>query len=295
LSASWALYQSKDIYALAIASISFGTSAIFVRFATEATALSLTFFRLSLAAIVMILFAYQRKALIPLARKQVVLVVLAGLVLSLHFATFILAVKFTTVANATFLVNTSPVMLAVLAPIMIKERTTSRESIGVITATIGVLFVANAGNGFRYFSLADASALLAAFLISLYTMLGRSIRTQGVSTACYTAYVYSTAAIVGFSLAEMFGSNMFRTYDTTNLVAILGLAIVPTMLGHSLYNYSLGAVKTVTANLFPLLEPIIASVFAVFLFGEIPTITQLFGYLLILTAVAVVVTSQSKI
>jgi len=295
LSASWALYQSKDIYALAIASISFGTSAIFVRFATEATALSLTFFRLSLAAIVMILFAYQRKALIPLARKQIVLVVLAGLVLSLHFATFILAVKFTTVANATFLVNTSPVMLAVLAPIMIKERTTFRESIGVITATIGVLFVANAGSGFRYFSLADASALLAAFLISLYTMLGRSLRTQGVSTACYTAYVYSTAAIVGFSLAEMFGSNMFRTYDTTNLVAILGLAIVPTMLGHSLYNYSLGAVKTVTANLFPLLEPIIASVFAVFLFREIPTIIQLFGYLLILTAVAVVVTSQSKI
>jgi drug/metabolite transporter (DMT)-like permease len=289
------LYQSKDIYALAIASISFGTSAIFVRFATEATALSLTFFRLSLAAIVMILFAYQRKALIPLARKQIVLVVLAGLVLSLHFATFILAVKFTTVANATFLVNTSPVMLAVLAPIMIKERTTFRESIGVITATIGVLFVANAGSGFRYFSLADASALLAAFLISLYTMLGRSLRTQGVSTACYTAYVYSTAAIVGFSLAEMFGSNMFRTYDTTNLVAILGLAIVPTMLGHSLYNYSLGAVKTVTANLFPLLEPIIASVFAVFLFREIPTIIQLFGYLLILTAVAVVVTSQSKI
>ncbi|MGA3297280.1 MAG: EamA family transporter [Candidatus Bathyarchaeia archaeon] len=289
------MYQSKDIYALAIASISFGTSAIFVRFATEATALSLTFFRLSLAAIVMILFAYQRKALIPLARKQIVLVVLAGLVLSLHFATFILAVKFTTVANATFLVNTSPVMLAVLAPIMIKERTTFRESIGVITATIGVLFVANAGSGFRYFSLADASALLAAFLISLYTMLGRSLRTQGVSTACYTAYVYSTAAIVGFSLAEMFGSNMFRTYDTTNLVAILGLAIVPTMLGHSLYNYSLGAVKTVTANLFPLLEPIIASVFAVFLFREIPTIIQLFGYLLILTAVAVVVTSQSKI
>ncbi|HKM50705.1 MAG TPA: hypothetical protein VJZ75_05975, partial [Candidatus Bathyarchaeia archaeon] len=71
LSASWALYQSKDIYALVIASISFGTSAIFVRFATEATALSLTFFRLSLAAIVMILFAYQRKALITLARKQV--------------------------------------------------------------------------------------------------------------------------------------------------------------------------------------------------------------------------------
>jgi len=85
-------------------------------------------------------------------------------------------------------------------------------------------------------------------------------------------------------------SQTFRPYDTQNILAILGLALVPTVLGHTLYNYALGSVKTVTANLFPLLEPIIASLFAVSLFNEVPTIVQTIGYSLILVAVAVVVT-----
>jgi drug/metabolite transporter (DMT)-like permease len=49
-------------------------------------------------------------------------------------------------------------------------------------------------------------------------------------------------------------------------------------------------VKIVTANLFPLLEPVIASLFAAVLFSEIPTPIQVAGYTLILTAVAIVVT-----
>jgi drug/metabolite transporter (DMT)-like permease len=210
-------------------------------------------------------------------------------VLSFHFATFILAVQETTVANATFLVNTSPVMLAVLSPLMIKERTTSRELVGVALATLGVLLVANAGNGFRTFGLADLSALSAAFLVALYSLMGRRLRTRGVTTGTYTSYVYSVAALVSLLLALSLSAQPFRSYDTQNIVAILGLALVPTAFGHSLYNYALGSVKTVTANLVPLLEAIIASLFAVLLFNEVPSSIQIMGYSLILASVVVVV------
>ena len=285
---------SKGLSSLTIASIAFGTSAILVRYATEASALSLAFFRLSIAAAAMLVFAYATRRLTSLSRSDLLLVAISGVMLSLHFATFILAVKFTTVANATFLVSTSPVMLAVLSPILIRERTTSRESVAVIIATLGILLVANAGNGFRSFGLADLSALLAALFISFYSIIGRFLRMHKVTTVCYTVYVYSIATIVAISLAELLGSNTFRTYDATNVFAILGLALVPTLLGHSLYNYSLGSVKAVTANLFPLLEPILSSVFAVPLFGEIPTLTQLIGYLLILSAVVIVVAASAQ-
>ena len=40
-----------------------------------------------------------------------------------------------------------------------------------------------------------------------------------------------------------------------------------TFLGHSLYNYSLGSVRAVAANLFPLLESVLSSAFAVPLFS----------------------------
>jgi len=291
----WQNDLSKALYSLTVAAFAFGTSAIFIRFATQASALSLTFFRLSIAAIVMLAFASSRRELTVLTRVDLILVAISGVMLSLHFVMFILSVKFTTVANATFLVSTSPVLLVVLSPILLRERTTSREAVGVAIAILGILLVAEAGNGFRSFGLGEYSALFAALFVSFYSIIGRHLRTHGVSTACYTAYVYSISTIIAFSLAEMLGANTFRSYDMTNTVAILGLALVPTLLGHSLYNYSLGSVKAVTVNLFPLLEPVLSSVFAVLLFGETPTFIQLLGYLLILLAVIIVVTAYNQV
>jgi drug/metabolite transporter (DMT)-like permease len=239
----------------------------------------------------MLVFGVATSQLRRLGRRDLVLVIVSGIFLSLHFATFIFAVKGTTIANATFLVNTSPVMLAVLSPLLIKERTTSREVLAVLVAMVGVVLIAYAGNGFRLFGLADLSALLAAFFLTVYSLAGRHLRTRSISTACYTTYVYSTAALVALVMVTLLGTNTFHAYNAQNLIAIISLALVPTALGHSLYNYSLGSVKAVTANLFPLMEPIVASVLAVPLFGEVPTATQIVGYVLILVAVVIVATS----
>jgi drug/metabolite transporter (DMT)-like permease len=285
------LFQSKGLVALFVASFFFATTAIFIRFATEVSAISLTFFRLFVAAIAMIIFAYARKSLRSLSRRDLILVAISGAFLSLHFATFIFAVKETTIANATFLVNTSPVMLAVLSPLLIKERTTSKEAVSVVVATLGVLLVAYAGNDFRGFGLADASALLAALFVTQYSLMGRYLRTSGISTACYTSYVYGAAAFVALLFVGVLGEHTFRVYDAQNVIAILGLALLPTAVGHSLYNYSLGSVKAVTANLFPLMEPVLASIFAIPLFGEIPNSIQIGGYSLILLAVGIVATN----
>lgn len=282
---------SRGIAILFVASFFFATAAIFIRFATEASAMSLTFFRLFIAALVMVLFGFASRNLHILPRRDLVLVAISGAFLSLHFAAFIFAVKETTIANATFLVNTSPVMLAVLSPIIIRERTTSKEIVSVLVATFGVILVANAGNGFHAFGLADLSALLAAFFVAQYSLVGRYLRTSGVSTSCYTSYVYSAAALVALLMVGALGEHTFRSYDTQNIVAILGLALLPTAIGHSLYNYSLGSVKTVTANLFPLMEPILASLFAIPLFHEVPNPIQIAGYALILLAVIFVATN----
>jgi drug/metabolite transporter (DMT)-like permease len=284
------LFPSRGVVILLIASFFFASSAIFIRFATEASAISLTFLRLFISALVMILFAAATRSLRFLGRRDLALVVASGVFLSLHFATFIFAVKETTVANATFLVNTSPVMLAVLCPLFLRERTTSREAVSVLVAIFGVLLVAHAGSDFRAFGVADLSALLSALFVSLYSLIGRFQRTSGVSTACYTSYVYSVAALVAFLMVGTLGARPFQWYGFQNVMAILGLALLPTTLGHTLYNYSLGSVKAVTANLFPLLEPVMASILAVPLFGEVPNPIQVVGYTLILVAVAIVAT-----
>ena len=287
------LLHSTGPVVLLVASIFFGSSAIFIRYATEASAISLTLFRLSIAAVGVVSFALLRRNLTLLKSRDLLFVFFSGGALSLHFAAFIFAVKETTIANATFLVNTSPIMLAVMSPLLIRERTTWREALAVFVATLGILLVAHAGNGFRAFGLGDFSALLAAFFVAIYSLIGRYLRTHGVETACYTSYVYVMAALFSMAMVGIAPTQTFRTYDMQNLLAILGLGIVPTLFGHTFYNYALGSVKAVTANLFPLLEPIIASLLAVMLFGEVPTITQSAGYILILGAIIIVVGAAS--
>jgi drug/metabolite transporter (DMT)-like permease len=179
-------------------------------------------------------------------------------------------------------------MLAVMSPILIRERTTSREVIAVLVAMGGILFVANGGTGFRSFGFGDISALLAALFVAVYSLIGRYLRTNGVDTVSYTSYVYGVATVVSLAAGGISPGETFRSYDLQNVLAILGLGLVPTLLGHTLYNYALGSVKAVTANLFPLMEPIIASLLAAALFGEFPNIVQLCGYALILVAVIIV-------
>ncbi len=278
---------------LFVASIFFGSSAILIRYATDTSAISLTFFRLLIAAFAIVSFAVSKRNLVYLQKRDLMLVFLSGAALSFHFATFIIAVKETTVANATFLVNTSPVMLAVMSPVLIKERTTSREALAVLVAMVGILFVANGGNSFHAFGFGDVSALLAAFFVAAYSLIGRYLRTSGVDTACYTSYVYGVATIVSLLMVGISPAQTFKPYDMQNLLAILGLGLIPTLFGHTLYNYALGSVKAVTANLFPLLEHIIASLFAVVLFSEIPNVAQSSGYALILVAVVIVARSAS--
>jgi len=279
----------KSIAALFIASFFFSSAAILVRFATQASDLSLAFFRLVIAAAAMVILALATKNLRGVKRCELALAGVSGIFLSLHFMAFIVAVRETTIANATFLVNTSPVMLAVLSPLLLKERTTSREGVSIIVAIFGVLLVANAGNGFGSFGLGQVSALLAAFLVSVYSVIGRFLRTRGLDTACYTAYAYSFGTLVALLVVAGTGATVYHAYNIQNVLAILGLGLFPTAIGHTLYNYSLGSVKTVTANIVPLLEPIIASGLAVTLFGEVPTLVEVCGYALILVAVVIVV------
>lgn len=276
---------------LVVASVCFGSSAIFIRFATDASAFALAFYRLSIAAVGMTLYAALAREPRKLRRDELLLASLSGVVLSLHFATFIFAVQKTTVANATFLVNTGPIMLTIMSPVLIKERTGAREVVAVALATLGVIVLAQAGDGLWGFNLGDLSALLAAFFLALYSMAGRRLRSGGMSTVSYASSVYSVAAVVGLGISLTLGTETFRTYNAQNLAAILGLAVVPTMFGHTLYNYALGSVKTVTANIFPLMEPIIASLLAVVFFAEIPALIQVAGYSLILAGVIVVATS----
>ncbi|MFN7210279.1 MAG: EamA family transporter, partial [Aggregatilineales bacterium] len=62
------------------------------------------------------------------------------------------------------------------------------------------------------------------------------------------------------------------------------VAIFPQLIGHSSFNYALGYLSAAFVSLVVLGEPILSTVFAVFLLNELPQPLQLVGSTLILIA-----------
>lgn len=281
--------RAKGIVPLTGAALCWGSAAIFVRLAYSVQPATLAFYRLGVPALIAALFAGFSNQLKRLGRRSTVLLLTCGIALGLGVVCFNYAVRTTSVSNATFLVNTSPVFVAFLAPLTIGERTTRREVVSVSIALSGTLLVMfspeNVFSG-SVVNLGDLVAVLAAFFGGIYTLVGREARGRiGIPLFCFMFYLFSFAMIPALGLVLISERPIAPSYHMNNVGAILGAALIPILFGHMLYSYALRAVKAVVAALFLVLTPFLASVLAFFLFLEAPSLVQIAGYLLIFIAV----------
>jgi drug/metabolite transporter (DMT)-like permease len=72
--------------------------------------------------------------------------------------------------------------------------------------------------------------------------------------------------------------------DTASLLALLGLVLFPTLLGHTAANNAVRHFSPLTVSFFTLLEPVLATVIAALLLGELPAAAQVPAYLLFIAA-----------
>ena len=80
----------------------------------------------------------------------------------------------------------------------------------------------------------------------------------------------------------------FRPGDTASLLALLGLALFPTLVGHTSTNYGVRFFRPLTVSFFTLLEPVVATAAAALLLGEPLRTEVLPAYLLFLGATVLV-------
>lgn len=129
----------------------------------------------------------------------------------------------------------------------------------------------------------DFLALLAAIVVAVYTLIGRVARTT-TSTTIYTFIVYLFSAVT-LVLITLFQGCSLTGYGASGIVVGLLLAVFSTILGHSIFSWCLKFLSPTFVSASKLCEPVVAALFAVFLFGEIPGILQIAGGLVILGGV----------
>lgn len=269
---------------IAIAGISFGS--ILVRL-TPAPPFASGFWRLVFAGMILWPFALgQRQSLRHLNRRDLVLMLLAGLALAVHFLTWMTSLFLTTVSSSTVLVNTQVLFVALGERLFLKQRYSPLFLISLFLALGGVFLMGGADLSFSSSTAlwGDLLALAGGLAAAVYFYLGGILRDR-IPVVIYGALVYSFGALfMGIALLIQQGLAGFVDYPPIAWFWFVLLAFVPQIIGHTLLNYLLSQVQPVFITLAVLGEPIGATLWAFLLFAEKPPALAFVGGFLILTA-----------
>jgi drug/metabolite transporter (DMT)-like permease len=273
--------------ALTIGISALSLSAMFVRWA-EAPGPITGFYRLLISTIFLTpLFIRQQKQLEPLDKKYLIFPLWAGIFTAFDFALWNSSLKFTTAANATLLGNTSPLWVALFALIIFREKFQRVFWVGLIIALTGAAFVM--GSDFlRHptLGIGDLMASSAAIFYAFYQLTTQRGRKH-IDPFRYTWLVGVSATIAIFFLNLILG-NSFTGYSTQTWIIFFVTAVVSQMVGYLAITYSLGHLPASVVSPTLIGQPILTTILAIPMLGEIPNATQWIGGAVALAGIYIV-------
>jgi drug/metabolite transporter (DMT)-like permease len=228
--------------------------------------------------------ALKWKEIASLARKDFGLLLLGGFCLAVHFGAWITSLKYVPIATSIVLVNSHPLFVVIASYFFLGERPPRRGLIGTAVGLAGMAVMSHDALGNVQLALkGDGLALLGAFAVVGYFIVGRKARSR-LSLLGYVAPLYAVCSLFLLIWVLMAG-NPLVPYSAGVWAYLAALAIVPTIIGHSVFNWALKHVRPTAISLAFLGEPVVASVLALIFFAQRPAPATFFGGALVLAGV----------
>lgn len=265
---------------IGIVSVSLAT--IFIKMSNSEPIVIATF-RMGISSLILLPFYFIKKKNF-IFKDDLKIFILSGLFLALHFYTWITSLRFTTIMSSTVLVTTNPIFVSIFSYFLFKKIIKKKTIFAIILSIIGVIFMSN---GFSISSNLKGNllALFGAIFASLYIISNYYLRKK------YDLFdiifpVYSISFIVLFFLSILLKAKIYPLPFNEYLLFFL-IALIPQVIGHSIFNYSLKFFSPVFISLTILGEPIGATIFGIIFFKEIPKILEMIGGFLIITGIVI--------
>ena len=277
----------KPYLGLAIGIVAVSFASIFIRLA-EAPSLVIAASRLTIASLILApaVLIKSKDELRDLTRQDLLLALLSGLFLGVHFATWISSLEYTSVASSVVFVSTSPMFVGLASHFLLKERVSRRMFAGIAVSVLGGIIIGYGDFGLGARELfGDFLALVGAAAVSVYLLVGRKLRRH-LSLLSYIFLVYATAAVFLIAVCLVAG-HTFSGYPRQTYLMFILLAAVPQIIGHSSYNWALKYLPATFVGVATLGEPIGSTILAYFILRETTTLAKIGGGALILAGIYV--------
>jgi drug/metabolite transporter (DMT)-like permease len=275
----------KATVLLVVGMASVGIASIIIKLC-NAPPIVIATYRMSLSAIILApIFLISKKKRdnirdVPSAINFVPL----GAILAVHFILWITSLRYTTVLSSTVLVTTNPIFVPIISYFIFKEKTKKLMIFAIVLSFLGSALIAIAG-GMHGISenFGNLLAISGAVAVSFYLILGKKIRIR-TDLLTYIFYVYSFSAIFLIITSILTGQQLFGYDKITNIYLFL-LAVFPQLIGHTIFNWALEFFSPSFVALSILGEPVFATIFALLILKEMPSIIEIIGGALVMTGI----------
>lgn len=278
--------EKNPMIMIVVGVLGISLSSIFVKFSAAPSAVTAAY-RLMWTVIILTPVVFSKKEtrqeLKSIQKKSVILSIVSGVFLAIHFVLWFESLSHTSVASSTTIVCTEVIWVALGYLFVLKGKLGVKPIVAIAITLLGSVLIAYSDSGGESSLYGDVLALLAAIAVAVYTLIGGVVR-ENVSTTVYTYIVYVSCMVVLIFTCLIQGHNIFGFGISAPVVGLL-LSLFSTIFGHSIFSWCLKYFSPSFVSASKLCEPVVSALFAVFIFAEIPTLIQVTGAVLVIGGV----------
>lgn len=272
--------QKKSLFSIHIAVLLFGLAGLFAKW-VELPAVIIVLGRVVFSSLALLCLLKIKKVHMRLqAGKDYLLMITAGIVLAIHWTTFMQSIQTSTVAIGTLTFSTFPLFVTFLEPLLFHEKLKLSSVVSAVVMLAGVLFI------IPEFQLANVMTqgiiwgMVCSFSYAVLSLMNR-LFMEKYTSGLTAFYEQATASVV--LLPTLF---VIRpSVDGSDILVLILLGVVFTAVAHTMYIEGLKHVKVQTAGIISGLESVYGIIAAFLFLGEKPGMKELIGGAVILGVV----------
>lgn len=269
--------HTKDLCLLHIAVMLLGFSGTIGQFVTVSSML-ITFGRVAFSLILLTSILLVKKESFRLGcGKDYCIIVVAGVVLCIHWVTFFQAIHCSTVAIGIISFSTFPIFVTFLEPLIYHEKYSIQSIICSFVLMLGVMITVPEFTLENQVTVGIMWGMVSSCSFAILSLINRYLSTHydGSKICFYEQGVVAILLLPVFIMSDV-------VWSRSDIMGVMAIGFLCTALAYSLYISAQKTIKAQTVGLISGLETVYGILYAAILLQEIPSSQELMGAAIIL-------------
>ena len=285
------------ILAVILASLLWGTTGTAATFAPALSPLFIGSFAMSIGGFLQCGLAsvniVHDRALLVMYRR---FLIVGAFAVAIYPLAFYSSMRLSGVTIGTVVsIGSAPILSAIIEYLSRDFQLNKQWATGALLGIIGMVMLAFSDNASTtiqnthvYFGI--LLGLVAGFTYALYSWSARQLMLKGINTKAAMGATFGCGGLLLIPVMLITGSAFFTSW--TNIAVGFYMVLIPMFLGYFCYGFGLSKISASMATTITLLEPVVATIFAMLIVGEYLSIIGWVGMLLIFICLIMVTLSS---